>query len=266
MRLFLMFAAGLFACSIHAQSVLFVHVSGNNNGSAYTRIELNGINLGTLDVNEHLATDLEPGLNKITFNRRGYKQLDRQILNEGEDCFIKINLGGKRWNVNQCAIDEMPDLTSELVQAHKGKREESKETLKNHYSSGTMPASGSTILTLINNEPECTTMSPDVISNYINSVFLEEYRIVNRKQLSAILDEQKLSLSGLISIDESIEAGNLIGANYTLVVSYQCINDSDKIRLSLNVINCETSQVEWVGILEEVKPSQILIELNELIR
>jgi hypothetical protein len=26
-----MFAAGLFACSIHAQSVLFVHVSGNNN-------------------------------------------------------------------------------------------------------------------------------------------------------------------------------------------------------------------------------------------
>lgn len=265
MRLIITFTVGLLACSIHAQSVLFVHVSGNNNGSAYTRIELNGINLGTLDVNEHLATDLESGLNKITFHRRGYNQLDRQILNEGKDCFIQINLGGNKWNVKQRDIDGMPDFTSEIVQAHKTKREESTETIKNHYSNGTMPESGSTILTLINHEPECKTMSPDVISTYINSAFIEEYRIVNRKQLSAILEEQKLSLSGLISIDESIEAGNLIGANYTLVVSYQCINDSDKIRLSLNVINCETSQVEWVGILEEVKPSQILIELNELI-
>ena len=265
MKLFITAVVWLFSCSIYAQSILFVYVSGNNNGSAYTRIELNGVNIGTLGVKEHLVTDFDQGSNKLTFHRRGYNQLEQIIFNENNDHFIQINVAGKKWKVNEYSLNEMPDFTSSIIQEYKRKNEEKAVTLNSNYSNGVMPEVGSTILTLINDEAECPLINPDVISNYVNAVFLRQYRIVNRNELSAILDEQKLSLSGLISFDESIEAGNLIGAKFSLVVSYQCLPDSEKIILTLNLINCETSQIEWVGILDKVRPSEISSELTEII-
>jgi hypothetical protein len=250
--------------SLHAQSILFVYATGLNNGSAYTRVELNGINIGTIGVNEHLITDLEPGLNKITFNRRGYDQFLHNLINVDGDHFIKINVGEKKWRINECSINEMPGYASSVIETHRSKNSDKSVVLHNH-SDGVLPESGSAILTLINSEADCEFINPDVISNYINAVFLSDYRIVNRNKLSVILDEQKLSLSGLISIDESIEAGNLVGAKFSLIVSYQCLRDSEKIILTLNLINCETSQIEWVGILNKIKPSEILYELPKII-
>ena len=265
MRFLTTLSLNLISFSVLSQSALFVHVNGKNDGTAYTRVEVQGVNVGTLDVNEHLITDLAPGLNKITFYRRGHGQIEEIIMNENKDYFIQINISPKNWDVKQGDMDERPPFTTQVIKVHKGGQQLKEEVTKKHSSNGKIPIAGSSILTIVNDENTCHLMTSKIVLDNVNSALIDQYKLVNRNDLETILNEQKLSLSGLISINQSIEAGSLMGAEYSLVGSYQCTNDEGHISITLNFINCETSQIVWVGILNKIKPSQILQELKLLI-
>ena len=250
---------------VNAQNV-FVYVTGENDGSAYTRVELNDITLGTLGVNEIVISDLDREFNTISFYRRGYNSRHYTFDSVSNDVFIEVAIGkNKIWKVTEVSYEELPNFFKSKLKEHTTSKADKKiDRIENLYN-GVLPKEGSTILPIVNANYDCSSSNPDIIYSYINAVFIEKYRLINRGELNTLIEEQKLSLSGLISYNESVEAGNLIGAKYSLLIDYQCEEGSSKLDLTLNLINCETSQIEWVGIIQKNKPAEIISDLSKLL-
>ena len=59
-----------------------------------------------------------------------------------------------------------------------------------------------------------------------------------------MLREQQLSMSGLVSESDKIEAGNIVGAQFT--VRLNCTNLDGHFLVTLEFINSETSSIEGV--------------------
>ena len=70
------------------------------------------------------------------------------------------------------------------------------------------------------------------------------FELLERAELAGLVDEQKLSMSGLVSEEESIEAGRILGAQFASRLS--CIGLDGQYLVTLEFINCETSAIEGV--------------------
>ena len=73
-------------------------------------------------------------------------------------------------------------------------------------------------------------------------------RVVSRNELKKILDEQKLSSSGLMSDQAQISIGNMLGANLIVSGSYTIIGD--KIRIDIKSFDVEKGTVEAASSVE----------------
>ncbi len=63
--------------------------------------------------------------------------------------------------------------------------------------------------------------------------------VVERQKLRSVIDELKLSQSGLVSEDGSIEVGKMLGAQYLVFGSYMVALD-EKIRIDARIVDVET--------------------------
>ena len=248
---------------------LIVFIDGYNTGSAYVRVEVNKVNLGTIGIGEYVFQSIEAGKNySIDFYRRGYHTKSHYIHAEHDtSVYVKVSLGNnKKWSIDEVDITGIPSYIIDGIKRDK-ETERKKQTLSTAdvFYNGSLPIKGKNLVTIINDSEECTNLSSSSLYGIINASFVGKYRMVNRKELETVLEEQKLSLSGLVGIDESLEVGNLLGANYSLIVDYECSESSLKINLTLNLIDCETSEIKWVGILNNIAPTQIINELNSLL-
>jgi len=68
---------------------------------------------------------------------------------------------------------------------------------------------------------------------------LEALQVVERQKLKSVLDELKLSQSGLISEKNSTEVGKLLGAHHLVFGGYMVTMD-EKIRIDVRVVEVET--------------------------
>ena len=66
---------------------------------------------------------------------------------------------------------------------------------------------------------------------------------VERKELEKVMEELKLSMSGLTDEDYALQAGKLLGAKYLLFGSLSKIGD--QIKISCRLIETETSQIVY---------------------
>ena len=64
-------------------------------------------------------------------------------------------------------------------------------------------------------------------------------QVVERQKLRSILDEMKLSQSGMISEDHTLQAGRMLGAKY-LVFGAFMVDLDKKIRIDIRIIEVET--------------------------
>ena len=71
------------------------------------------------------------------------------------------------------------------------------------------------------------------------STLAKRYAIVNRDNLDDILDEQKMSLSGITSDSASIQAGELLSSAWTVLIRY---SGELLITSRFTAINNETAQ------------------------
>jgi hypothetical protein len=99
------------------------------------------------------------------------------------------------------------------------------------------------------------------LADYIEFELLREFEIVDRKNLEAILDEQKLSLSGVVNDSEIVEAGQLAGAQGVVYAQYGCVDDKPMITVTL--VDCESSKLRWKLIGENTTASETAAELRE---
>ena len=75
---------------------------------------------------------------------------------------------------------------------------------------------------------------------------LESIRVVERRRLQAILDELKLSQSGIISEESSIQVGKMLGAKHILFGGY-IVTMEEKIRIDVRIIDVETGLTVKAG-------------------
>ena len=64
-------------------------------------------------------------------------------------------------------------------------------------------------------------------------------RVVERQKLRSLMDELKLSQSGMVSEQGSLQVGKLIGAKHLVFGGYMVMMD-DKIRIDVRIIEVET--------------------------
>ncbi|MBN2030784.1 hypothetical protein JW824_11125 [bacterium] len=68
---------------------------------------------------------------------------------------------------------------------------------------------------------------------------VQAIHVVERQKLKSVIDELKLSQSGLVSENGSIEVGKMLGAEYLVFGSYMVAFDK-KIRIDARIVNVET--------------------------
>ena len=68
---------------------------------------------------------------------------------------------------------------------------------------------------------------------------IQALRVVERQQLRSIMDELKLSQSGLISDDATVKVGKMLGAHHLVFGGYMVTMD-EKIRIDVRIVQVET--------------------------
>ena len=93
--------------------------------------------------------------------------------------------------------------------------------------------------------------------------------VVEREELNKVLDEQKLSLTGLTEESNDEMIGKLLNANYLIEGSFEVMNND--LRIDLKVVDARTGQIMPIGtngvfsdvsFLVAALSSDILIKLN----
>ncbi len=76
-----------------------------------------------------------------------------------------------------------------------------------------------------------------------NLVSINTFQVISRERLDALLEEQKLSLSGVIDSQSAEEIGNLIGID-GFIDGYASFNEN-LLSLTLHLIETKTGKIVW---------------------
>ena len=93
---------------------------------------------------------------------------------------------------------------------------------------------------------------------------MKDYQLVDRRLVETVIEEQRLALSGLVSQQTLIVAGEITGAAFVLNASINCLGP-EKVNVQLNLIDCQTSEIRWVGSMRNSGVDQIFSALSELV-
>ena len=72
-------------------------------------------------------------------------------------------------------------------------------------------------------------------------LLMDKFVVIERMKIDNVIQEQKLTLSGLIEESGATKVGELIGAESIILGSYQIINNS--IRINCRLINTESGNI-----------------------
>lgn len=97
------------------------------------------------------------------------------------------------------------------------------------------------------------TFDSEGVAEYAEVRLLSVYEVLERHHLNMVLEEQKLSMSGLINEDQVVEAGHLKGADGIVFCEVGCLGGQNTIKLKL--VDCKGSVQQWnaMGIDSEIQ-------------
>jgi hypothetical protein len=82
----------------------------------------------------------------------------------------------------------------------------------------------------------------------LNLVPVKAFRMLERKDLRQVMQEQKLSLTGAFDSERSVEVGKLIGAKILILPKLHLVNG--KLELYLKMVKVETGEIMSVTLLK----------------
>ena len=126
------------------------------------------------------------------------------------------------------------------------------------YSGEAWPAPGSTIQ--LKFESSSDSAPSDIFEGMVMSTLAKRYTIVNRDNLDDILDEQKMSLSGITSDSGAIQAGELLSSAWTVLIRY---SGELLITSRFTAINNETAQQTVPLMTQGVEPRHVCLAIEE---
>ena len=119
------------------------------------------------------------------------------------------------------------------------------------------------VLPIVGEKCEGVVSQENSLADYVEGRLLGRYQMVDRRNLTAILDEQRLGLSGLLFEESAVEAGCISGAQGIIFVTQGCLQEQSYFQVRL--IGCQTSELLWscTGVNSDPKDlmSRILEEI-----
>ena len=106
-----------------------------------------------------------------------------------------------------------------------------------------------------------TILSADELAAFTETNILSHYNVTDRRHLKAILDEQRLQMSGLTFEETVLESGCIENAQAYLFVREGCLKGDEVIELRL--VHCETSTLVWSCTGINASLQEVLIRIDE---
>jgi hypothetical protein len=264
-KVFLILSSSILFCSIgySQQSLVFVYNTGSTMSTTpYVKVEHLGKNVGSIGIGEYLTEFSAKGITSFDFTRQGLGTKTFKINIQEDKIFIKTIIQDGRWSVIQQNKSEVSSQILSLCNSLISKKllDDEIVSTNNHvasyYESSGLPPVGLSSIVLMSNEIDaCCNSSRDLILDMISLGLSEKYNLIDRTQLDAIIEEQKLQLSGLTNDDKAIEAGMIVGAQYSVITNCSCMDGAPAY--SIKFINCETSEVSYSAIFQTESLSKI---------
>jgi hypothetical protein len=264
-KVFLILSSSILFCSFgySQQSLVFVYNTGSTiSTTPYVKVEHLGKNVGSIGIGEYLTEFSAKGITSFDFTRQGLGTKTFKINIQEDKVFIKTIIQDGRWSVIQQNKSEVSSQILSLCNSLISKKllDDEIVSTNNHvasyYESSGMPPVGLSSIVLMSKEIDgCCNSSRDLILDMISLGLSEKYNLIDRTQLDAIIEEQKLQLSGLTNDDKAIEAGMIVGAQYSVITNCSCMDGAPAY--SIKFINCETSEVSYSAIFQTESLSKI---------
>ena len=106
-----------------------------------------------------------------------------------------------------------------------------------------------------------TILSAAELAALTETNILSHYNVTDRRHLQAILDEQRLQMSGLTFEETVLESGCVENAQAYLFVREGCLKGDEIIELRL--VHCKTSTLVWSCTGINASPQEVLAKINE---
>ena len=106
-----------------------------------------------------------------------------------------------------------------------------------------------------------TISSSEELASFTETNILSHYNVTDRRHLEAILEEQRLQMSGLTFEKTLLESGCIENAQAYLFVREGCLKDDEIFELRL--VHCETSTLVWSCTGINASPQEVLARINE---
>ena len=99
-------------------------------------------------------------------------------------------------------------------------------------------------------------LDADGLAEYAEVRLLSVYDVLERDHLDMVLNEQKLSMSGLVFEDHVVEAGCLQGSEGIVFCEVGCLAGQSMIKVKL--VDCKESVQQWSAMGLDVKVGDVL--------
>lgn len=243
----------IFSLNLKAQdSVILVYVSGEVNFTTeYITISSNSEEKGTIGINEYLIIDVGRGENiNLDFYRRGLNSKSVAAFINEKITIFNVNLIDnistiKKIDTNYASADLISICNKHLTTSVQNKLINCEIISE----SGILPDFGSSVSFLrpiinggrLDSEVETVTL---ILKSHLS----EKYKLINREDLDYLIEEQKLTISGLVNeSSNNVEVGLIQSAEYLIKSEFTQINNS--LYCSLSFINVNTSETNHAIVL-----------------
>lgn len=233
---------------ILGQQIILVYCVGETfSASPYVTASTSGEVSQSLGINEFISFEFdEVSSRNVEISRQGCGT--KNILLDGDVSIIQVRLRNSMWDIQSMREENVPFVLIEQLRKIQSmndrKRQHETSTSTGSYSilvADGIPAKGKELIIFESNfsDSDCVACTHLMRANLVS-----RFGVLDRADLQAVLDEQKLGMSGLTGDDEQIAVGEILGAEYGARPT--CISTEGTILFTLEFINLETTAIEGV--------------------
>lgn len=231
------------ASFVCAQQAVAYYCTGDViNTTPYVSVFIDKAPVKSVGINEYHVVGSE-GMStcSVNFKRKGLGTITKNISNP--QTIFQIVLRDASWEVQEISAGEAPRLVLESLEKKISALSETQTSSRQGsvlVNFGVPPPSSSVLLLFdVEDNSQC-----QAIAQIAKGILASQFQVLDREDLEKLLSEQQLSMSGLVSEDDKIEAGNVVGAQFA--VRLNCTNLDGNFLVTLEFINSETSSIEGV--------------------
>ena len=239
------------------QSILIYAVGDAGLHSPFCEIHSNGYRLGTVKLGEYSIVDTDLSRSPIIeIHRSGFETETLHLAPDDSPHFVRVSLSPKGLSVMLDAFP--PEAIADLLPTPAGTKNFIGSSDGIIQDTQDWPPSGSAIQLRFEGTHDSPTS--DILEGIVIAALDERYTIVNRDRLRVILEEQKVSMSGITTEHGGPEAGKILTTEWTVFVRY---SGDAAITSRFTIVNNETAKQGVPFMTERTPRSRFVRGLRE---